>query len=258
MNLDGLVAILIVIIILRFILSIMEPYIKGKKGERYVKSKLRKLPKDEYVTYNDVLIKGSYGMTQIDHVVLSTHGIFVIETKNYQGWISGGEYSDYWVKNMYGTKYKFRNPLMQNYAHIKTLSEKLDMPEEMFVPIVAFSSKSKLHIDSSKPVVYIKDILNLIKQYETECITPERLSILKGILEGVDNKSYKAKKEHVEQIRTKIKDNEDKVNSGICPRCGQTLVTRHGRNGSFIGCSGYPKCRYTSNFDNKIRKFERR
>jgi putative RecB family exonuclease len=35
------------------------------------------------------------------------------------------------------------------------------------------------------------------------------------------------------------------VEGGDCPRCGAELRTRHGRNGSFLGCSGYPDCRFT-------------
>jgi|LSQX01.1.fsa_nt_gb DNA topoisomerase-1 len=30
-----------------------------------------------------------------------------------------------------------------------------------------------------------------------------------------------------------------------CPECGKVLVLREGRKGKFVGCSGYPKCRYT-------------
>jgi len=32
----------------------------------------------------------------------------------------------------------------------------------------------------------------------------------------------------------------------MCPECGEPLLLRHGRYGKFIGCSGFPKCRYTS------------
>ena len=31
----------------------------------------------------------------------------------------------------------------------------------------------------------------------------------------------------------------------ICPECGSRLIERNGRNGRFMGCSGYPRCRYT-------------
>jgi DNA topoisomerase-1 len=32
----------------------------------------------------------------------------------------------------------------------------------------------------------------------------------------------------------------------LCPECGEPLVIRHGRYGKFIGCSGWPNCRYTA------------
>jgi DNA topoisomerase-1 len=34
---------------------------------------------------------------------------------------------------------------------------------------------------------------------------------------------------------------------GLCPQCGKPLIKRSGRNGAFIGCSGFPKCRFTKN-----------
>jgi DNA topoisomerase I len=37
-----------------------------------------------------------------------------------------------------------------------------------------------------------------------------------------------------------------------CPLCGQPLVYREGRYGRFIGCSDFPKCRYTEQILNKI------
>ncbi|MDO5848549.1 MAG: UvrD-helicase domain-containing protein [Methanobrevibacter sp.] len=36
---------------------------------------------------------------------------------------------------------------------------------------------------------------------------------------------------------------------GKCPKCGKDLVKRKGKYGDFIGCSGYPKCRYTCQVD---------
>lgn len=55
------------------------------------------------------------------------------------------------------------------------------------------------------------------------------------------------RKEHVKQIKTKVNDTNTKVAAGICPRCGGQLVSRKGKNGTFIGCSNFPKCRYTKN-----------
>jgi DNA topoisomerase-1 len=30
-----------------------------------------------------------------------------------------------------------------------------------------------------------------------------------------------------------------------CPECGKPLLVRRSRRGEFVGCSGYPKCKYT-------------
>ncbi len=39
------------------------------------------------------------------------------------------------------------------------------------------------------------------------------------------------------------------VSSGLrCPECQAELLVRWGRNGEFLGCSAYPKCKYTANF----------
>lgn len=36
-----------------------------------------------------------------------------------------------------------------------------------------------------------------------------------------------------------------KTETGMCPKCGGVLVERKGKYGKFMGCSTYPKCRFT-------------
>jgi len=36
---------------------------------------------------------------------------------------------------------------------------------------------------------------------------------------------------------------------GKCPDCGSDLIKRSGRYGEFIGCSGFPKCRFTKSIE---------
>jgi len=36
---------------------------------------------------------------------------------------------------------------------------------------------------------------------------------------------------------------------GICPECGNELIKRSGRYGEFIGCRGFPKCRFTKSIE---------
>ena len=44
---------------------------------------------------------------------------------------------------------------------------------------------------------------------------------------------------------TRIARQPDEPLDEKCPTCGEQLVKKHGRFGEFIGCSGYPKCKYT-------------
>jgi len=62
------------------------------------------LDKRVYYRIDNAIIPSQNGTTQIDHVVLSVFGIFVIETKNLKGWIFGSPESDKWTQNIFGRK----------------------------------------------------------------------------------------------------------------------------------------------------------
>ena len=108
------------------------PTLKGKLGEWQVKTELRRaLPPDEYTLLHNVTIPSREGTTQIDHVVLSRFGIFVIETKNMSGWIFGNDRDSHWTQTFRGPKLRFQNPLHQNYAHVRALETLLGLEEFM-------------------------------------------------------------------------------------------------------------------------------
>ncbi|MGO4370436.1 nuclease-related domain-containing protein [Paenibacillus sp. MCAF20] len=72
---------------------------------------------------NDLLIpnaKSRTGYSQIDHLIVTPYGIFIIETKNYNGEIKGTREDRNWSV---GNRFKMYNPLMQNYGHIKAVEQ---------------------------------------------------------------------------------------------------------------------------------------
>ena len=71
------------IIILGILSAVFYKKIVGKAGEYHVKNELKKLPKKKYLILNDVMVEHSNVTYQIDHIVVSEFGIFVIETKQY-------------------------------------------------------------------------------------------------------------------------------------------------------------------------------
>lgn len=58
---------------------------RGQAGEANVAARLKALPKSDYTVFNNLLIQRGEYSSQIDHVVVSKYGVFVIETKNYKG-----------------------------------------------------------------------------------------------------------------------------------------------------------------------------
>ena len=61
----------------------------GEYGERRVSSYLEDLPCEEYRVYNDLLIRDRQYTTQVDHIIISRYGVFVLETKNIHGKVYG-------------------------------------------------------------------------------------------------------------------------------------------------------------------------
>jgi len=186
------------------IVDLLTPKIRGWMGEKQVSNTLKRLPKD-YKLIDNILLRRKDGTTsQIDHIVISIYGIFVIETKNYKGIITGGEYSEQWTKHMYKKKYKFLNPIRQNYGHIKALEETLKLPGNMFIPIVVFTSDAKLRVKSKKAVINTKDLNKTIRNYKAKIITPEQTEAIQSKLQTSNIYSKKEMKKHVRNIRNKI------------------------------------------------------
>ncbi len=238
--------------VLILILWLRRPKIKGKIGENRVQYSLKGLPEDKYFILNDVLLKSESGTAQIDHIVVSVYGIFVIETKNMQGQMYGSEKSSNWTQNIYGNKYSFKNPIHQNYGHIKAVEKALSGYGGLPIySIIAFSENADLHVKSDKtPVVYISAVSSCIRALATTESIPEiKAKEIFEMLGEKDINDKETRREHISEAKFKKHSYEEKAKQGICPRCGGNLVVRQGKRGLFIGCSNFPKCRFTQSIN---------
>lgn len=221
---------------------------KGKIGERKVANKLDWLPRNKYVVINDAILPSTHGTSQIDHIVVSIYGIFVIETKYYTGWIYGGEHSEYWTQNVYGEKHQFYNPILQNEGHVRALRKVLTEFEPLdIIPIVAFSGTADIKMDIKEShVVYWSQLRRCIRSYKKERHTwREVKAICNKIYEVKLKPSRKTRRRHLVGVRSAQIHRERAIRNGRCPRCGGQLILRQGEYGSFYGCSNYPKCKFT-------------
>ena len=235
-------AFLIIGIILIIVLKKYSSNIIGWFGELWTKKEIKKLPKDKYIVINDVFIYTKESYHQIDHVVVSSYGIFSIETKQYNGYIVGDKYDKKWVRKVGKKKYYYTNPIKQNYGHVKALSELLNIDESKIYNIVCIPSKAKLDIKHDGELVTLDTILDKIYSYR-EIVIDDVDDIVKRIKEN-NITDKKIKKEHIKNIKENIIDNDQSK----CPKCGGQLVNRTGKYGDFIGCSNYPRCKYTKNY----------
>lgn len=225
------------------LMKIYYPKFRGFKGEFWVKLELKKLSNKNYVVLNNIMIKDEYGTHQIDHIVLSNHGIFVIEMKNYYGLITGREYDSKWCQHLGKTKHYFMNPIYQNYGHIKTLSKLLNIDERYFVSIICFSNQAKIKVNIKNVVIQLDYLVDKILEFKEITLAKDIIDI-NNIIKINNITDREIRKKHIKGIHHKIENNNKLVNNMTCPRCGGTLVTREGKYGKFIGCSNYPKCYY--------------
>ena len=226
---------------------------KGAVGEWAVSGKIERLIKtnSDYHLFNNVILKALGGTTQIDHILISPYGVFVIETKNYKGWIFGGEnqrrwtqslrrkYTAYSLFNKY--KFQFQNPLHQNYKHIKAVESFLGVASKLVFNVVVFVGDSEFKTDMPNNVMKLRDFLPYIKSHTERIINEETVEKFCLKFRAHMSSASFNEDDHMRSI-------EQNVVSPVCPRCGKAMVLRVARKGpgagsEFWGCSNYPSCK---------------
>nr|WP_220457688.1 NERD domain-containing protein [Vibrio marinisediminis] len=227
-------------------------WLKGVFGEFLVNRLLSKLPESDYTLIKDVTLPTSDGTTQVDHIVVSKYGIFVVETKNMKGWIFGSARQKQWTQKIYRHSSKFQNPLHQNYKHIKALETLLGCSEEHLHSVIVFIGDSTFKTEMPPNVTYARGSIRYIQQFNevvfsdkdyarlTESIN--RLKLKRGVITDLKHRK------HVKEVVA------SKVSSNECPRCGSEMVLRETKRGEnigkqFWGCSTFPKCRAVKQFN---------
>jgi predicted RNA-binding Zn-ribbon protein involved in translation (DUF1610 family) len=229
--------------------------IKGWFGEKATSLRIWAfLDTKNYPRFHDVIVPAKSGTTQIDHLVVSRYGLFVIETKNMKGWIFGSGNQPKWTQCLYGrklyffqssTKYPFQNPLRQNYRHIKCLSEYLDLEQRYFHSIVFFNGGCSFKTEMPCNVLN-SGLTSYIKSYRQVLLSESEVYDIIACIEELKANPELNREMHLESLQ------ERHSSTSKCPKCGSELVLRTAKNGSyagnqFFGCSSFPKCRYLRN-----------
>ncbi len=243
-----------------------------------------KLDKRQYIVMHNIMLPTEEGTTtQIDHIVVSQWGIFVIETKTFAGHIYGKAEEPRWTAKYHPRQKGFmiQNPLRQNYKHIATLAECLGIGQEYFKTVVAFAGTARFGKDMPPEVMHFGDVVEYIqgKSTETIILQEQTKEVADTIIAWQNTLSRAQKSAHVENLhkthpqRRTAQPAAEEVPSTtvapaaaptaptapiakesavpVCPKCGDPMVLRQrkGDGGKFWGCPNFPKCRSIININ---------
>jgi len=200
---------------------IKSPWLKGSLGEFNVNLSIKTfLDQKKYRLIRNVILRTEDGTTQIDHVVVSIYGIFVIETKNMKGWIFGSAEQKTWTQKIYKEhSSKFQNPLFQNYKHVKTLQSLLGLENNQLYSLVVFTGDSKFKTDMPENVTIGDNFIKYIKSKKEEIFTEHEVAeIVDKIEEDRLPPSLKAEREHIKHVRKIVNEASETSSSMIIPK----------------------------------------
>ncbi|MBO6783886.1 MAG: NERD domain-containing protein [Alphaproteobacteria bacterium] len=228
-----------------FAKNVRSPRSKGNEGERRVSAGIsRFLDKKTYRLFDNVTLAIGDGTTQIDHLVVSPYGIFVVETKNMTGWIFGDVDHARWTQIIYRSKQQFQNPLHQNAVHVRAVSDTLNVVPDYVYNVVVFVGSSTFKTPMPSEVVEgVSGLARFIRSKTEPVLSHYELDrICKWIEERRLEPSSRTDRMHVGNVRKRI---SRKASASNCPRCGSELVERiNGNTGErFFGCVRFPRCR---------------
>ena len=184
---------------------------KGVLGEFAGKLAVKQwLPESGYELFSDVMLQDKRGTTQIDHVVVSRFGIFVIEAKGISGKLYASSETKYRTWKVYrnGRGYTFQNPYLQNYRHRCALAEVLDVSLEVLHDVIFFPHEELVVVTPEKLlpsfVTGRRGLAAYVLSFKEQVFTAEEVSRLTAILslKRMEN-SRENKKKHTADLKAR-------------------------------------------------------
>ena len=238
----------------RLLVRPLKRKIKGFVGEAVASGwGMLALPSSTYTRLSDITLPTPDGATQIDLVIVSRFGVFVVEVKNMSGWIFGSEEQRQWTQVFRnGEKFRFQNPLRQNHRHTRAVQETLRaerIPANTVYSVIAFIGNATLKTHLPENVTVGLGFSGYVKSFRTPVLTDSRVrTACEALTSARLEPTIRTRREHIRNLRAR----GDPTAERKCPRCGKGMVLRTNRHGHsagnrFWGCSAYPVCKATMN-----------
>ncbi|MFP4697238.1 MAG: type I DNA topoisomerase [Eubacteriales bacterium] len=172
------------------------------------------------------------------------------------------------LDNLDGKQHFTQPPARYSEASlVKTLEESGIGRPSTYAPTIT-TIISRRYIVKENKVLYPTElgeiVNNIMKEYFNDIIDTSFTAKLEEKLDKVEEGNYKWKEvirefyPHFDSTIKKAEDEigdikiEDEVTDVICEECGKNMVIRYGRHGKFLGCPGFPECRFTKPYYEKI------
>lgn len=182
---------------------------KGAYGEYLIFSELERIDGYSRIQGN-LYIPTNRGTTEVDTIFIHETGIYVIESKNFSGWIFGSENQRNWTQTFpNGEKYRFYNPIWQNNTHIKHLKKLLpDINPRIFHSIIVFGKKSTLKkINKTSTNIFVIHSYHLTRTMKS-AIKESRVRLTENEIDEIYNELTKyanvsddIKNKHISNMR---------------------------------------------------------
>jgi Nuclease-related domain len=138
----------------------------------------------DYHLMNHVTLQMKDGTTQVDHILVSRFGVFVIETKDYKGWIFANAMQANWTQVLFNFKFKFQNPIFQNIRHVRAVQGLLDfLPPGAIKSVVVFTGEATFKTEFPEGVFSISGLIDYLRNHTVEVMSLNRVQFCVGRLE---------------------------------------------------------------------------
>jgi len=137
-----------------------------------------------YHLMNHVTLQMEDGTTQVDHILVSRFGVFIIETKDYNGWIFANAKQANWTQVLFNRRFKFQNPIFQNARHVRAVQDLLDfLPAGVIKSVVVFTGKAEFKTEVPQGVFCTSELVDYLREHTVEVMSLNRLHFCVGRLE---------------------------------------------------------------------------
>lgn len=173
-------------LVIGFLAGRFRVYQLQNQGESAVRRAITgSLAAPEYHLLNNVTVPTHDGTTQIDHVLVSRFGVFVIETKHYGGLLYANPTSKTWTQVFAKGKFKFQNPIFQNMGHVRAVQNLLlnFVHADAVFSVVVFTGAGVFKTPRPEGVFLLGELVPFLRMFDKPVLTKDAIEACVGKIE---------------------------------------------------------------------------